>query len=92
MAKFLKNFSYNTFSNDVIEFITTLNLENVVLLGHSMGSIIARNVAAELGKKIDRRIVALVLIGTTLGSKSVGESIEEQTKIMVFLLLIFFFF
>lgn len=50
-----------------------------------MGSIIARNVAAELGKNGDKRIVALVLIGTTLGSKSVGDAIEEQTKIMVLL-------
>lgn len=48
------------YTQDVLDFITTLKLENVVVLGHSMGGAIAQMV----GLAEPTGVVGLVLVGT----------------------------
>lgn len=52
------DFSYQLMSDDVLELITDNNLNNVVLLGHSMGGKVAMQFAIEHPQLLDKLIVA----------------------------------
>jgi len=68
----------STFADDIIELISHLGLKSFSLIGHSMGSIIARDIAIKVPEKIEK----LILIGSTPSSKTTGEAIEKETNIL----------
>jgi pimeloyl-ACP methyl ester carboxylesterase len=70
------------YTQDVLDFITMLKLENVVVLGHSMGGAIAQMV----GLALPPRVVGLVLVGTGAKlrvSSTILETIETDHAVAV---------
>jgi len=59
-----KGFASKDFASDIEAFLEQLQLTNVVLVGHSLGSFVAQHVAAESSG----RVTKLVLIGSGPGS------------------------
>ena len=51
-------FNYQVMTNDVLEYCVEHNLENVAIIGHSMGGKVAMLFATTYPKKVDRLIVA----------------------------------
>ncbi|MGB5819992.1 MAG: alpha/beta hydrolase [Saonia sp.] len=58
-------FEISNFTADILDFINQLNLKEVVLVGHSMGSIIAQEIALMHPEKIS----SLILMGTFANTK-----------------------
>jgi len=59
-----KNWTYDTFAEDIIKFMDELKIKRASIVGFSMGSIVARNVAI----KCPDRVTNLVLISSTPAS------------------------
>jgi pimeloyl-ACP methyl ester carboxylesterase len=53
------SYGVGVFANDVVEVMDTLAIARAVVVGHSMGSLVARRIAVEHGE----RVSALMLIG-----------------------------
>ncbi|MEZ4853267.1 alpha/beta fold hydrolase [Flavobacterium sp.] len=51
-------FSYEVMAEDVVRYCATNNLENIVLLGHSMGGKVAMQIACENANLVEKLIVA----------------------------------
>ena len=51
-------FDYNTMAQDVVTFIEEHQIENPIILGHSMGGKVAMNLAIESPEKISKLIIA----------------------------------
>ena len=64
--------SFNDFSNQIIELIDELNIDQIHLIGFSIGSLIARNFATRFGE----RLKSLTLLG------SIYKRSNEQQKIV----------
>ena len=64
-------YAVQDFANDVIAFMDALDLRRVTLIGHSMGSFIAQQVAVAVPERLSR----LVLVGsaTKVFTKDVGD-------------------
>jgi pimeloyl-ACP methyl ester carboxylesterase len=63
-----EDYSVNAFATDVLDLMDRLRIEHATLVGHSMGSFVARRVA----EKAPDRISRLVLIGTALNVRNPG--------------------
>lgn len=63
-----EDYSMNAFASDVLDLMDRLRIEHATLVGHSMGSFVARRVA----EKAPDRISRLVLIGTALNVRNPG--------------------
>ena len=50
-------FNYSAMVEDIYEFLTDLNLRNIILIGHSMGGKIAMNFAIEYPHRVTKLIV-----------------------------------
>ena len=71
------NYSMQEMSADVVALIRVLGLRNVMLVGHSMGSLIAREVLRTLPDRVSR----LVLIGSgPSGSLPAVAGLREELK------------
>ena len=64
--------SFNDFSNQIIELIDELKIDQIHLIGFSIGSLIARNFATKFGE----RLKSLTLLG------SIYKRSDEQQKIV----------
>ena len=58
-------YTFETLADECIELIDVLDPERLVLVGHSMGGMVAQEVAARASSSMPGRIAALVLAGTT---------------------------
>lgn len=54
------NFTINSFGDDVVAVVDKLNLDNVILIGHSMGG----EVIIDAATKIPQRVIALIGVDT----------------------------
>ncbi|MGD0303307.1 MAG: alpha/beta hydrolase, partial [Candidatus Acidiferrales bacterium] len=73
-----QGFARTDFAGDITAFLEQLNLRNVVLVGHSLGSFVAQQVAAD----DHGRIAKLVLIGS--GPGILRDPQERQELVSVF--------
>ena len=60
-----KCLSQDLFANDVVDLMNQLKINDAVLVGHSMGSVIAQNLASNYSERFSR----MVLIGTFVSGK-----------------------
>jgi pimeloyl-ACP methyl ester carboxylesterase len=67
------------FSEDAIQLLDTLDIESAVVVGHSMGSFIARRIAV----KAPERVKGLVLIGSaaTARNEATRQLLEEVNRL-----------
>ncbi len=65
----------DTFADDAIQLLDTLGIERAVVVGHSMGSFIARKIAVNAPERVER----LVLIGSaaTARNEATPQLLEE---------------
>jgi len=70
--------SIDTLSSDIIALMDTLSVEKAVVVGHSMGGIVAANLAATHGD----RIVASVWIGPVYPSSAVAEVFAKRIEVV----------
>lgn len=68
--------SISTLAEDVIGVLDALKIEKAVVVGHSMGAVVAPYVAA----KYSDRIVTAVLIGPVLPSPEAGKTFEKRIE------------
>ena len=68
--------SVSTLAEDVIGVLDALKVEKAVVVGHSMGGIVAPYVTA----KYSDRIVAAILIGPTLPTPEAGNTFEKMIE------------
>jgi pimeloyl-ACP methyl ester carboxylesterase len=68
----------DTLSTDVINLMNELQIEKAIVVGHSMGGIVAANLAAEHGD----RIVASVWIGPVYPSAGVSEVFDKRIQMV----------
>ena len=68
--------SISTLADDVIGVLDALKVEKAVVVGHSMGAVVAPYVA----EKYKERIVAAVLIGPVLPSPALRETFEKRIE------------
>jgi len=68
----------DTLVQDFLELLDKLNLQKVALVGHSMGSMIARKVAIQAPGKVEK----LVLMGSTPSGQAAGKFVEQQYHIL----------
>ena len=72
--------SVESISEDVISLLDTLELEKVVLVGHSMGGMIACNIAATNVKRVEKLILVGPVHPTPEGAKMFQERIKKVKK------------
>jgi pimeloyl-ACP methyl ester carboxylesterase len=70
--------SISSLSNDVINLMNHLEIEKAVLVGHSMGGIVAANCAAEFSS----RIVASIWIGPVYPSSAIASVFEKRIEVV----------
>lgn len=58
-------YTFETLADECIELIDVLDPERLVVVGHSMGGMVAQEVVARASSSVRARIAALVLAGTT---------------------------
>jgi pimeloyl-ACP methyl ester carboxylesterase len=71
-----ESYEIRDFAEDVVSFMDALSIERASIVGHSMGSFVARSVALSHPHKVDR----LVLIGSGLSSGS--PALEEAQAVV----------
>jgi pimeloyl-ACP methyl ester carboxylesterase len=70
--------SIDTLSADVINLMSELQVEKAIIVGHSMGGIVAANCAAEYSD----RIVASVWIGPVYPSSNVSQVFDKRIQVV----------
>ncbi|MCX6196273.1 MAG: alpha/beta fold hydrolase [Flavobacteriia bacterium] len=73
------DFSYNLMVDDLKELIDDLNLENLILVGHSMGGKVAMHFAQKFPEKIEKLVV--VDIGVKQYARHHQEVLEAFNKV-----------
>ena len=68
--------SVESVSDDVISLMDTLDIEKVVLVGHSMGGMIVCNIAAEHVKRVE----ALILLGPVHPTEEGANTFKQRIK------------
>lgn len=68
--------SIGTLAADVVGVLDALKVEKAVVVGHSMGAVVAPHVAERYGE----RIVAAVLIGPVLPSQEMKGTFEKRIE------------
>ncbi|OCL11558.1 3-oxoadipate enol-lactone hydrolase [Glonium stellatum] len=70
--------SIESLSNDIIGLMDALEVPKAVVVGHSMGGIVAANLAAERND----RVVAAIMIGPVYPSDSVAKIFEKRIQVV----------
>lgn len=72
-------YSFEGYANAILQLIVSLNLANIILVGHSLGGHVAMQlVAKELNKQANKRITGLVTSGSPYNTLSA--KLNEQTQ------------
>jgi pimeloyl-ACP methyl ester carboxylesterase len=71
-------YSIKTLANDTVDLIDALNIDNTYILGHSMGGMIAQELALNYSERIEK----LVLCSTNCGGPEQIPPTNEAMKIM----------
>ncbi|OCK81995.1 3-oxoadipate enol-lactone hydrolase [Lepidopterella palustris CBS 459.81] len=70
--------SIESLSNDIIGIMDALDVSKAIVVGHSMGGIVAANLAAERSD----RVVAAVMIGPVYPSNSVADIFDKRIQVV----------
>src|ERR1044071_5450020 len=71
-------YAMQQFAGDVVAFMDAMNIKQATIVGHSMGSFVARYVAVEAPERVTRLV--LVATATTVSNNALAQDLQREVN------------